>query len=168
MNVSIIVAIAKRRAIGAGGGIPFHISPDLRRFREITMGKPVVMGRKTFESLPNGPLPGRRNIVVTRRTDYCPEGAETAPSLDAALRMAAEGSPEEIMVIGGGQIYEQAMPLADRLYITEVAAHYPEADTFFPWIDFDKWTVEEASEPHTDERTGLPYRFITFRRKQSS
>lgn len=163
--ISIIVAVAKQRAIGASGSIPFHISADLKRFKAITMGKPVVMGRKTFESLPAGALPGRRNIVVTRRSDYAPDGAETAPSLERAFEMASVDGVEEIMVIGGGEIYAQALPSATRIYLTEVEAHYPDADTFFPWIDFEQWTAEEVSEPLRDERTGLSYRFITFRRR---
>lgn len=164
-DISIIVAVAKHHAIGAAGSIPFHIGPDLKRFKALTMGKPVVMGRKTFESLPGGALPGRRNIVVTRHADYQPEGAETAPTLEGALAMAAGAGVEEIMVIGGGEIYAQALPLANRIYLTEVEAHYPDADTFFPWVDFSEWTTEEVSEPFHDERSGLDYRFVILRRK---
>lgn len=163
--VSIIVAVAAHHAIGAGGGIPFHISADMKRFRSITMGKPIVMGRRTFESLPSGALPGRRNIVITRQPDYRADGAEVAPSLDEALRLAAEGNPEEIMIIGGGQIYEAAVGLTHRIYLTEVCGEYPDADTFFPRLDFGQWVVEEASEPLTDAASGLGYRFLTLRRR---
>lgn len=163
--VAIIVAVAARHAIGAAGSIPFHISGDMKRFREITMGKPIIMGRRTFESLPKGALPGRRNIVVTRQTDYRPEGAETASSLEAAIALAAQSAPDEIMVIGGGEIYAQALGGTNRIYLTEVSADYPEADTFFPEVDMAKWVVEEASEPLKDDKSGLGYRFITLRRR---
>lgn len=163
--VAIIVAVAARHAIGAAGSIPFRISGDMKRFREITMGKPIIMGRRTFESLPKGALPGRRNIVVTRQTDYRPEGAETASSLEAAIALAAQSAPDEIMVIGGGEIYAQALGGTNRIYLTEVSADYPEADTFFPEVDMAKWVVEEASEPLKDDKSGLGYRFITLRRR---
>lgn len=163
--VSIIVAVAAHHAIGAGGGIPFRISADMKRFRSITMGKPIIMGRRTFESLPTGALPGRRNIVITRQTDYRADGAEVASSLDDALHIAADGKPDEIMVIGGGQIYEAAVGLTHRIYLTEVCCEYPDADTFFPRLDFGQWVVEEASEPLTDPASGLGYRFLTLRRR---
>lgn len=163
--VAIIVATAARNAIGAKGSIPFRIKSDMKRFREITMGKPIVMGRRTFESLPNGALPGRRNIVVSRQPDYHPLGAEVASSLDEAVALAAETEPEEIMVIGGGEIYAQALPSTSRIYLTEIDADYPEADTFFPEIRMTDWVAEEASEPLTDENSGLGYRFITLRRR---
>ena len=163
--VAIIVAVAARHAIGAAGSIPFRISGDMKRFRDITMGKPIIMGRRTFESLPKGALPGRRNIVVTRQADYRPEGAETASSLEAAIALAAQSAPDEIMVIGGGEIYAQALEGTNRIYLTEVSADYPEADTFFPEVDMAKWVVEEASEPLKDDKSGLGYRFITLRRR---
>lgn len=164
-TVAIIVATASRNAIGAGGAIPFRIKEDMKRFRAITMGRPVIMGRRTFESLPGGALPGRRNIVVSRRADYAPENAERAGSLDEALQLAAQTEPEEIMIIGGGEIYSQALPLTSRIYLTEVEADYPEADTFFPEIDTTDWTVEEASESLIDPVSSLPYRFVTLRRR---
>ncbi len=166
--VAIIVATAARNAIGARGSIPFRIKSDMKRFRETTMGKPIIMGRRTFESLPNGALPGRRNIVVTRDAGYEATGAETASSLEEALAMAARTQPDEIMVIGGGEIYTQALPSTSRIYLTEVDADYPEADTFFPEIRMTDWVVEEASEPLTDPASGLGYRFITLRRRSSA
>lgn len=163
-RITIIVAAASDGAIGRGGDMPFRLSSDLKRFKSITLGHPIVMGRKTFESLPGGALPGRRNIVVTRRDDFHSEGVETARSLDEALTMAAEGSPREIMVIGGGEIYRQALPIASRLYLTEVAATFPGADTYFPEIAADEWAVEEVSECFTDPRSGLGYRFVNLLR----
>lgn len=163
--VSIIVAVAAHHAIGAQGGIPFRISADMKRFRNLTMGKPIIMGRRTFESLPSGALPGRRNIVITRRDNYLAEGAEVVSSLDDALSLAATGKPDEIMIIGGGQIYGEAIDLTHRIYLTEVCREYPDADTFFPRLDFGQWIVEEASEPLVDTVSSLGYRFITLRRR---
>ncbi len=161
--ISIIVACAAGGAIGRRGDLLFHISDDLKRFKRLTMGKPVIMGRKTFESFPNGALPGRRNIVITRQESYAAPGIETAPSLDAALSMC--GGVEEAFVIGGGEIYRQAMPLADRLYLTEIDADVPDADTFMPDIDMKEWAVIETSDPMTDPRKGVTYRFVDMARR---
>ncbi|MBD5192927.1 MAG: dihydrofolate reductase [Bacteroidales bacterium] len=160
--VSIIVATARDGAIGVKGDLPFHLSPDLRHFKQVTLGKPVIMGRKTFESLPGGPLPGRRNIIVTRNTGYSRAGADIAGSLDEALGMVADQA--EVMIIGGGEIYRQAMPLTDRVYLTEIDAEASDADTFFPDIPQDFGAVD-TGEWLTDERTGLRYRFITYDRR---
>ncbi|MCI9606650.1 MAG: dihydrofolate reductase [Muribaculaceae bacterium] len=162
MTISIIVATGKHNAIGAHGNLAFHISADLKHFKAITMGKPIVMGRKTFESLPNGALPGRRNIVITRNPGFSAPGVETASSLDSALRLA--GDADEVMIIGGAQIYSLAMPFADKLYITEIDAERPDADTFFPAINPAEW----QSTPEqwlTDPKSGLKYRFICHFRK---
>ncbi|MDE6265618.1 MAG: dihydrofolate reductase [Paramuribaculum sp.] len=161
-NISIIVAIGADNAIGAAGNLAFHISADLKHFKEITMGKPVIMGRKTFESLPNGPLPGRKNIVVSRNPEYTYPGVETAESLQDAIELAYDA--DEAMVIGGAQIYNQALPLANKLYITQIDATRPDADTFFPEIDPAQWN-EEAESWQTDPKTGLKYRFICLSRK---
>lgn len=163
-KISIIVATGSDRSIGRKGDLAFHIRADLRNFKRVTMGRPVIMGRKTFESLPNGPLPGRRNIVITRNVAYSPAGVETVSSLEKALELTADA--DEVMVIGGGTIYEQAMPIADTLYVTEIDAQLPDADTFFPEIG-SEWTLTEATEPATDEATGLTYRF-TRREKLKS
>lgn len=161
-KISIIVATGSDRAIGRNGDLAFHIRADLRNFKKITMGRPVIMGRKTFESLPNGALPGRRNIVISRNAAYSPAGAETACSLEKALALTAEA--DEVMIIGGGMIYEEAMPLADTLYITEIDATQPDADTFFPEIGAE-WTLTEATEPERDETSGLSYRFTRWGRR---
>lgn len=160
--ISIIVAAGHGGAIGVGGQLPFHISDDLKHFKQTTLGKPVVMGRKTFESLPGGALPGRRNIVVTRNGEWAASGVETAPSLDEAIALAASASPEEIMIIGGGQIYAQAIPLAGRIYLTEVDADCPGADTFFPTIDSETWQTTDASPIISSP---IPHRFLTLDRK---
>ncbi len=165
MNVvSIIVAVTRNLAIGRGGGMPFHIPADLRHFKKVTMGKPIIMGRHTWESLPVGALPGRRNIVISRRENYHPEGAEVATSLEEALAMTAD--VPETMIIGGGEVYRQAMPLADRMYITEIDADVPDADTFFPEWDNDVWAEDPDSiAEETDARSGLKLRFVCLSRK---
>lgn len=161
--INIIVAIANNGAIGRKGGLLFPISADLKRFKAITMGHPILMGRKTFESFPKGPLPGRRNIVVTRNAGYSCEGAETAGSLQQAIEMAS--GADEVFIIGGGEIYRQAFSMADRLILTEIDADAPDADTFFPEINNDQWQIVEQSEPETDPRSGVAYRFTTLKRK---
>ncbi len=158
MKLSIIVAIARNGVIGRGNALPWHLPADLKHFKAVTMGRPVIMGRKTWESI-GCPLPGRRNIVVTRNPDFRAEGCETAATLDAALGKCADA--EEIFVIGGAQLYAAALPRADRLYITRVGADV-DGDAFFPPFDPAAWRLV-SSEPHlADERNPLPFRFELF------
>ena len=163
MNISIIVAVARNNAIGRNGDLLFHIREDLRHFKAVTMGHPVIMGRKTFESLPGGPLPGRENLVITRREDYSRPGVNVFHSLSDALASLPDDA--EPFVIGGGQIYAEALPIADRLYLTEIDANVPDADTFFPEIDSSEWAIESCSEPQTDPKTQNTYRFICMTRR---
>ncbi len=150
--IHIIVAIDQNRAIGLGGDMLFHIREDLRRFKALTMGHTLVMGRKTFDSLPSGALPGRRNIVITRNEHWSAPGAERAASLADAIALAGDS---EIYIIGGGEIYAQALPLADVLDLTQIHAAAPEADTYFP--PFADLFTETG-------RTDTPdYSFITLR-----
>jgi dihydrofolate reductase len=142
--ISFVVAVARNGVIGREGGLPWHISSDLRRFKEITMGKPVIMGRKTWESLPRKPLPGRRNIVITRQQGFAAEGAEVAATPEEALRLA--GDVPEVAVIGGGEVYRLFWPLVDRLYLTEVDLDVA-GDTHFPATDPAEWR-EVAREVH--------------------
>jgi dihydrofolate reductase len=161
-NINIIVAATVDGKIGNKGDLLFHISPDLRRFKQLTTGNTVIMGRKTFESLPKGALPNRRNIVITRQADYHAEGVETANSLDAAIALAADANAMgEIFIIGGGEIYRQALPIATHLYMTVVDKIYDEADTVFPQINDNEWTVTDRL---IDEKTALPYFFKTMSR----
>lgn len=139
--INIIVAIDARGAIGRGGDLLFHRRDDMRHFRDITMGNTLVMGRKTFESLPGGALPGRRNIVVTRSETFAATDTETAHTLDEALAMAAAG-PGEVYIIGGGEIYRQTLPLAKRLHLTVFDEAAPCPDTFFPAIPLDDYNIE--------------------------
>ncbi|MDE5901296.1 MAG: dihydrofolate reductase [Muribaculaceae bacterium] len=160
-NIHIIVAIDRHGAIGRNGDLLFHISADLRRFKQLTMGCPIIMGRKTFESFPKGPLPGRRNIVVTRNAEYTRPGIETAPSIEQALAMTADVT--DVYIIGGGEIYRQALPLATRLDITEIDATVADADTFFPPIDPELWRLTDTSAPA--DPTTPPIRFVTLTRQ---
>ncbi|WP_068314800.1 dihydrofolate reductase [Polycladidibacter hongkongensis] len=140
--ISLIAAVAENGVIGFQNDMPWSISTDLKFFRKTTMGKPIIMGRRTFASIGRA-LPGRRNIVVSRGLSEAPEGAELAGSLAQALEMASKGgqeAPHEIMVIGGGQLYAEAIAQAQRLYITRVKAT-PEGDTFFPQIDTKLWQL---------------------------
>ncbi len=149
--LSLIVAMARNRVIGAGGKLPWHLPADLKRFKEITMGRPVIMGRKTFESI-GKPLPGRTNIVVTRRRSWTAKGCRVAHSLEEAIAAAGEG---EVFVIGGGELYAAALPQADRLYLTEVDADVP-GDVRFPEVDLSRWRLVEEATHEADAKN--PYR----------
>lgn len=161
-RIEIIVAAGRDNAIGRRGDLAFHIREDLRRFKSLTMGHPVIMGRKTFESLPKGALPGRRNIVITSQPDYTAPGAEVAHSVDEALGMCRDA--EVTFIIGGASIYAQALPLADTIHLTRIDADSPDADTFFPEMDVRAWT-ETPEAPLATDPSGLPYLFVTLRRK---
>lgn len=161
--ISMIAIVARDGAIGRGGDQPFHISADFKRFKQLTLGHPVIMGRRTFEALPGGALPGRRNIVISRNPDYRAEGAETSSSIGDAIAMC-DGAGE-VFIIGGGRVYSQAISMADRLLMTEVSAEVPDADTFFPAIDPEVWTVAETSPEAVDPRSGVSYRFVTYLRR---
>jgi dihydrofolate reductase len=145
-RIALVVAVARNGVIGQGGALPWHIPSDLKRFKTITLGKPVIMGRKTWESLKLRPLPGRLNIVITRQTGYRAEGAEVATGARDALRIANAEQPEEICVIGGGEIYGAFLPLASRIYLTEVDLE-PAGDTVFPNLNPKEWQ-EVAREVH--------------------
>ena len=161
MSISIIVALDERGLIGAGGCLPWRLREDLRRFRRLTMGKPVVMGRRTFESI-GRPLDGRTNIVLTRRAGYEAPGCRVVASLDAALD-AGRGA-EELMVIGGAAVYALALPRAQRLYLTRIRGRF-EGDVYFPPYDESEWR-EEHCEPGRDP-DGPPCCFVTCRRVDS-
>lgn len=143
-RVALVVAVSRNGIIGRDGGLPWHISSDLKRFKEITMGKPVIMGRKTWESLPKKPLPGRQNIVITRQRGFAAAGADVVADEQQAL--AAAGDAAEVSVIGGGEIYRLFWPLVDRLYLTEVDLDV-EGDTHFPALSPEEWR-EVGREVH--------------------
>lgn len=165
-TISIIVAVTANNAIGAGGDLLFHISDDLRHFKRVTMGHPVVMGRRTFESLPGGPLPGRMNVVVSRTMNQPDDGSFTvARDLSQAIREASAASGgDEVFIIGGGEIYREALPLTDRIYLTRINTTVDHADTFFPRLDSSEWETADCSETHTTA-SGIEYQFITLKRK---
>ena len=161
--ISIIVAIAQNRAIGYKGDLIYHLSADLKRFKALTTGHTVIMGRKTFQSLPKGALPNRRNIVLTRQQGISFEGTEVFTSITEAL---AHCTPDEkVYVIGGAQIYSQALELADELEITLVHATPSEADTFFPDYNANgHWKLVNREDHDPDEKNPYPYSFLTYRK----
>lgn len=164
MTLTLIAAVGIDGAIGVDGRLAFHIGADLRHFKELTMGHPVIMGRRTFDSLPKGALPGRRNIVITRNSAFSAPDVEVAGSIDEAIAMAA-GSPVAF-IIGGASIYSSTIDRADCLEITFIDARCPEADTFFPDIDTSAWEMTAETPSATDPKTGLVYRFATLRRRK--
>jgi len=159
MTVSLIVAYSTNRTIGRDNALPWKLPGDLAHFKRTTMGCPVIMGRKTWESL-GRPLPGRRNIVITRQTGYQATGAETATSLAQALEMTRDLA--EVFVIGGAQIYAQSLSVASRIVATEVHAHV-QGDAFFPELDSNTW--EETSRHQQPAENGLSYDLVEYRRK---
>ena len=162
MKVTLVVGIAGNGVIGRDGGLPWRLSTDMKRFKATTMGKPVVMGRKPWESLPKRPLPGRRNIVVTRDQAFEAEGAEVAFSFREALALA--GGEDEVCVIGGGEIYVQALPFADRLDVTHVLADV-DGDTHFPPIDPETWHVASSEEIPAGEKDSHATRHVIYERR---
>ena len=155
--LTLVVAVAGNGVIGRDGALPWRIPEDMRHFRELTMGKPCIMGRKTWESLPKKPLPGRQNIVVTRDPGFGAEGAVAASSLDAAI--AAAGDVPEICVIGGASLYREALPRAQRLCLTEVHRAF-DGDTYMPQFDRRQW--HETARENGVTPDGLAYSFVTL------
>lgn len=162
MTLTIVVAVARNGVIGRDNGLPWHLPADLAFFRRTTMGRPVIMGRRTYQSI-GRPLPGRHNIVVTGNPAYEVPGCTVVHSLESAL--AAAGSAPEVMLIGGASLFAQAMDRVDRIVLTEVDAE-PEGDVFFPALDASNWR-EVWSECHeADDRNAHPYRFRILERRR--
>lgn len=161
-NISIIVAIAANNAIGKDNQLLWHLSDDLKRFRRLTSGHTVIMGRNTYLSLPKGALPNRRNIVITDHPGELFEGCEMAYSIDDALALA--GDDQECFIMGGGMVYQQMLPVAGRLYLTTVD-HSFDADTFFPEIDIDEWLALETETVDAGEKNDYPHTFTLYERK---
>lgn len=157
-TISIIAAISENRAIGKDNKLLWHIPGDLPRFKKLTTGHPIIMGRKTYESI-GKPLPSRTNIVVTRDDSYKAEGCVIVTSIEEAIQIAKQKDKEEIFIVGGGQIYEQGVKFADKLYLTLVEGEY-EADTFFP--DYSEFKKKISEETHESE--GLKYKFLELER----
>ena len=156
--ISLIVAAATNNVIGVQGDLPWRLSEDLKRFKAITMGKPIVMGRKTYESI-GRPLPGRQNIVITRQFGYVAEGCTVVASPDEAVEAA--GDAAEVMIIGGGHIYEQFLPIAERIYLTRVHADL-EGDAFLPDISEDDWRVVSEESHPADESNDYNVDFLVL------
>jgi dihydrofolate reductase len=170
--VAIYVAISRNGVIGRDGGMPWRLSTDLKRFKAITLGKPMIVGRKTLQSFGGKPLPGRPHVIVSRRSDLEVEGARVAASVDEALavaqEIAAQTGAEEVGILGGGEIYAQVIGKTDRLYVTHVEADIPDGDTFFPPIDpalFEKG--EETFYPAGEVDT-YPTRFVIYTRRSAT
>lgn len=161
--IHIIVATDRNMAIGYQNKLLFWLPNDLKRFKELTTGNTIIMGRNTFLSLPKGALPNRRNIVLSTRKDASFPGAETYSSLEEAIKACKED--EKIYIIGGASVYKQALPLADVLCITEIDAEAPAADTYFPTIDSSIWKENSRESHPTDEKHKYPYAFVEYIRR---
>lgn len=159
----MIAALAKKQVIGKNNLMPWHMPADLAHFKRVTLGKPVLMGRKTFESI-GRPLPGRRNLVISRNPDYQAEGIEVVGSVEAALALLAGSSVEELMVIGGGHLYAEMLPSADCLYLTRIDLAV-EGDTRFPTFDDGQWQCVDCESHPADEKNPHPYSFETWQRR---
>jgi dihydrofolate reductase len=166
VRLSLVAAVAENGVIGVGDRMPWRLSSDLKRFKSITMGKPVIVGRRTFETI-GKPLPGRLNIVVSRNSDFAHEGVLVAPRFETALAKAREKArsavDKEIMVIGGGEIYREAIDLADRLYITHVESA-PEGDTYFPRIDPATWRASSVERTPEGPKDSAATTFVIYER----
>ncbi|SCB08405.1 dihydrofolate reductase [Rhizobium hainanense] len=166
---TIIVAVSRNGIIGREGDMPWRLSSDLKRFKAMTLGKPVIMGRKTFQSI-GKPLPGRPNVIITRDAGFSAEGIVAVHSLDEAIevasRLAKESNVDEICIIGGGEIYRQALDLSDRLLITHVEADV-EGDTSFPEIDSDIWQTDSELAVPAGEKDTYPTRFVSYLRRKA-
>lgn len=162
--ISLLLAMDKNHVIGYQNDMPWHLPKDLKFFRETTTGHTVIMGRKTYESI-GKPLPNRKNIVLTRSETNFPEGVEVMNDIEAIYELNAQQPDEEIFIIGGGKIYEQVMPHADRMYITEIDAAF-DGDTFFPKFSEKEWTLTNKVKGEKNEKNPYDYYFLQYDRKR--
>ncbi|MDY6942861.1 MAG: dihydrofolate reductase [Pseudomonadota bacterium] len=165
MHVALVVAMDRQRGIGREGALPWHLPADLAYFKRVTMGKPIIMGRRTYESI-GRPLPGRLNVVLTRNPAYTAPGCEVVATPEAALACAAQSGTEEAMVIGGAAVYQAFLGRADRLYVTEVATEVV-ADTRFPAIDREQWQEIQRTDRAADDRNPFALSFVVFERRSA-
>lgn len=161
MRISAIVAISENRAIGLNNQLPWHLPADLKHFKKITLGHPILMGRKTYESI-GKPLPGRCNVVITRDVDFVAPGCVVANSVDTALSSA--GYSNEVFVIGGAALFQQMLPMTKRIYLT-VIHHFFEGDVFFPKLNMDEWVERKREDFQADEINKYDYSFIMLEKK---
>lgn len=160
MLISLIVAVSANNVIGKNNQLIWHLPADLKHFKQLTTGHTIIMGRKTYDSI-GKPLPNRRNVVISRSVTQI-EGCEVAPSLEDALKLSSE--EKEVFMIGGAEIYRQALPLADRIYLTHVHQNF-DGDTFFPETDLQTWQETEREDFLPDEKNKLSYSFITLNKR---
>lgn len=166
MTVSIIAAVATNNVIGRDNQLPWHMPADLKRFKQLTSGHHLLMGRRTFESV-GTPLPGRITVVITRSPDYAPSGVAVARSLDEAIAKAEAAGDQEIFIGGGTEVFTQALHRANRLYLTRIHGE-PDGDTFFPeFDDVNEWQLVDSEHYEADERNPYPYSFLTYERKST-
>ena len=161
-SVHDIVAVASDWAIGRQGDLLCHLPADMKHFKEVTMGHSIIMGRKTFESFPRRPLPGRQNIVITRNADWQYPGVTVVHSLDEAI---ASAETDIVFIIGGAQVYEQALPRVDVLHLTLIHARWASADAFFPALNMDQWQEVSREHHESDHRNAYEFDFITLKRR---
>ena len=161
-SIQAIVAIDGNGAIGRQGDLLCHLPADMKHFKEVTMGHSIVMGRKTFESFPRRPLPGRQNIVITRNADWQYPGVTVAHSVEEAI---AAAQTDTVFIIGGAQVYEQALPLVDVLHLTQIHARWASADVFFPALVPDEWQEVSREHHQSDHRNAYEFDFVTLKRR---
>ena len=161
-SIQAIVAIDGNGAIGRQGDLLCHLPADMKHFKEVTMGHSIVMGRKTFESFPRRPLPGRQNIVITRNADWQYPGVTVAHSVEEAI---AAAQTDTVFIIGGAQVYEQALPLVDVLHLTQIHARWASADVFFPALVPDEWQEVTREHHQSDHRNAYEFDFVTLKRR---
>lgn len=161
MKISLIVAMASNRAIGLNNRMPWHLSADLKKFKQITMGAPILMGRKTYESI-GRPLPGRTNIIISRNPSYSQPGCLVFNDIDQALKSC--GDAKEVFVIGGSDFYKSMLPVADTLYLTQIHREF-QGDTFFPEIDADQWVEVEREDIQDDPDVAFSYSFLKLNKR---
>ncbi len=162
MKLSLIVAMAENRTIGINKKMPWHLSADLKKFKKITMGHPIIMGRKTFESI-GRPLPGRKNIIISRNPSYQQNGCVVFNDLETAIKSCSE--EEEVFVIGGATLYESILEVSDRLYVTEINKSFA-GDTWFPEFDKKQWLESDREDINTDPSVNFSYSFVTYNRAE--
>lgn len=160
--ISLIVAMDKNRVIGVENKLPWHLPADLKRFKDLTLGHHIVMGRKTFESI-GKPLPGRTNVVITRQSDYRPQGCTVVHSLEAAM-MTSQGD-SEVFIIGGGELFKQALSFADKVYVTLIDTAVPRGDAYFPDLEKSNWQLLEKTECEPDGKNKFKYSYLTYLKK---
>lgn len=164
-TIKAIVAVDENGAIGRQGDLLCHLPADMRHFKEMTMGHSIVMGRKTFESFPRRPLPGRQNLVITRSVGWQYPGVTVAHTLEQAIALA---ETDTVFIIGGAQIYEQALPVVDVLHLTLIHARWASADVYFPALDPNQWQEVEREHHTSDHRNAYEYDFITLKRRDQA